>query len=246
MNSKLDTISNVLLACACLVVTTVGILDIWGRVAGAKAPPRSPAPVPAAARGAEPVDGVELTLADAPVLGSRKSGFVVVEFSDYQCPFCGRYARETYRLLQREFVESGKVAYAFMDFPLERIHASAFRAAEAARCAAREGKYWDMHDRMFANQSALAEPDLLNHGRALGLGESYRRCLATGLGTTIRNEITEGHRAGVSSTPTFLIGRFLPNNKVRVLRRLRGAQPYFAFQTSLRDLLAGPGHAGRR
>ena len=105
----------------------------------------------------------------APSRGKADARVTIVEFTDYQCPFCSRYVRETYPQLDKEYVQTGKVKYVLRDLPLEAIHPLAMKAAEAAHCAGEQGKYWEMHDRLFANQTELARTDLAKHAQALGL-----------------------------------------------------------------------------
>src|SRR5205823_6444165 len=143
-----------------------------------------------------------------PSRGSDTAALTLVEFSDYQCPFCGRHARETYPQIQRDYVSTGKLKYVFRDFPLEAIHPNAFKAAEAAHCAGVQGKYWEMHDRLFANQSALFPAQLFLHAQALGLDpQSFRQCLDSGqYAAEIRKDLEDGQKAGVTGTPAFILG----------------------------------------
>ena len=98
---------------------------------------------------------VRASLADAPALGRPDAPVTLVEFSDYQCPFCGRFFSATLSTLKRDYIDTGKVRYVFRDYPLAQIHPQARKAAEAAHCAGDQGKYWEMHDRLFRNQKAL-------------------------------------------------------------------------------------------
>ena len=156
----------------------------------------------------------------------------MVEFSDYQCPFCSRHFREVWPQLEREYVATGKVKYVLRDFPLEAIHPQAFKASEAANCAGEQGKYWEMHDRLFANQNALGPKELPNHAQALRLDTAnFQQCPDNGKQAgKIRNDLTDGQKAGVAGTPTFFLGLTDQNNpNVKALRIIRGAQPYAAF-----------------
>ena len=121
-----------------------------------------------AARPAEP-QNVVLSVDGAPSLGNGDAKVTLIEFSDYQCPFCGRHFSQTLPRLMTEYVKTGKVKYVLRDFPLEPIHPLAFKAAEAARCAGDQGKYWEMHGRLFSNQQALGPKDLPRHAEAVGL-----------------------------------------------------------------------------
>jgi protein-disulfide isomerase len=183
----------------------------------------------------------DLDIAGAPTKGRPDAKLVVVEFSDFQCPFCGRYTRETMPQVEREYVETGKIRYVFRHFPLERLHPLALRASEAAECAFQQGKFWPMHLQLFANQQALAEPDLTRSAQALGVNmSSYQVCMAAQLKspTRVRQDQTEGARAGITGTPTFFIGTMTAAGKVHALKRLVGAQPFAAFKTTLDALLS--------
>lgn len=92
---------------------------------------------------------------DLPLLGSQTAKVTLIEFSDYQCPFCGRHFTQTERTLKKEYVDSGKVKFYYRDFPLSQIHPGAQKGAEAARCAGDQGKYWQYHDLVFQNQSNI-------------------------------------------------------------------------------------------
>ncbi len=128
----------------------------------------------------------------------------------------------------------------FFDFPLESIHKNALKAAEASRCAAEQGKYWEMHDQLFANFTALETGDLVRHATTLNLDLlKFQECLDSGRYTNdIRRDISEGQRTGVRGTPTFLIG--IPeqgSSRMKALKRIRGAQPYPVFKEVLDSLL---------
>jgi protein-disulfide isomerase len=167
----------------------------------------------------------------------------VVEFSDYQCPFCGRHARETLPQIDEAYIKTGKVKYVFRDFPLERIHPDAIKAAEAARCAGESGKYWEMHDRLFGNQKALGVKDLVLHAQALGVdGPAFEQCLdGAKYATQVRQALSEGRRAGVRATPTSFIGLTQPNDgKITAAAVLQGAQSFADFQEAIEKLLSSP------
>lgn len=138
-------------------------------------------------------------------------------------------------------MKSGKIRYTIREFPLVQIHPQAFRASEAALCAGDQGKYWEMHDRLFANQRALAPDDIAGHARAVGLDEAeFARCLeAGGTGDRVRADLAIGLKAGINGTPTFFIGIVDSAGKsVKVVRTIRGAQPYAAFKAAIDAVLA--------
>ena len=216
-------------------------------------PVPTPTPAPGPAAGAPQANqampnltgppSFDLDIAGAATRGRQDAKLVLVEFSDFQCPFCGRYTRDTLPQVEREYVDTGKVRYVFRHYPLERIHPLALRAAEAGDCAHQQGKFWPMHTRLFGNQQALAEPDLTRSAEALGLNmSSFQQCMASQSTSPVRvrQDQTEGSRASITGTPTFFIGTITPAGKVHVLKRLVGARPYESFKTTLDGLLSSP------
>ncbi len=169
---------------------------------------------------------VEIDSSD-PSLGRASAPVTLIEFSDFQCPFCQRVAptikkiRDTY---------GDKVRIVWKDFPLTQIHPQAFKAGEAAHCAGDQGKYWEYHDRLFANQGQLQPEELKQHAAALGLdAAAFNACLdSSKYGERVRDGVAQGTRLGVNSTPTIYI-----NGRV-----LSGAQPYEAFVSVIDEELA--------
>ena len=183
---------------------------------------------------------VVLDLAGDPAKGRPDAPLTLVEFSDYQCPFCARIARETFPAVEKAYVETGKVRYVFRDFPLS-MHRYAFKAAEAANCAGEQGKYWEMHDRLFENVSALEPEKLPGYAQAVGLDPGrFEECLGSGRhAEEIRADMEDGRKAGVRGTPTLMIGTTEPGStKLAVVEILRGAQSPEALQAALDRLLA--------
>lgn len=186
------------------------------------------------------VKGLELTIASAAAKGQADAKFAIVEFADFECPFCGRYTRDTYGPLTKEFVDTGKLRYVFFHLPLERVHPRAFKAAEAAECAREQGKFWEMHDQLFANQQALAPADLLRHAQGSGVDTvQLQPCLDGGkMATRIRQDLAEAARLGAVTTPSFFIGQVQPDGTLKLLRKITGAQPYATFRAELQKVLA--------
>jgi len=152
---------------------------------------------------------------DDPSLGPASAPVTLVEFSDFQCPFCQR-VEPTIKQVRQTYGD--KVRVVWKDFPLTQIHPQAFKAGEAAHCAGDQGKFWEFHDRLFANQQALQPADLKKHAADMGLdAAAFGACLDTSkYGERVRDGVAEGSRLGVNSTPTIYI-----NGRV-----LSGAQPY--------------------
>ena len=166
------------------------------------------------------------TAADDPVRGNAAAPITIIEFSDFQCPFCARVNPTLARLRE---TYGDRIKIVFKDYPLPN-HPQAPKAAEAARCAGEQKKYWEMHDAMFANQRALEVPALKQTARAIGLeGASFDQCLDSGKYTaTIRSGTTLGDKMGVNSTPTLYVNG----------RPLIGAMPYENFKQIIDEELA--------
>ena len=240
----------------CIVLTLAALAFVGGRliVVGSQqdailgelqairmaleAPPAPQPPGGAAAN--QPPAGLTLSLDDAAVKGSADAMLTIVEFADFECPFCGQYVRDTHERIDREYVQTGKVRYAFRNFPLEQIHPHALEAGVAGECARQRGLFWDMHARMFADQQALTDAGLLKSATALGLSEGpFERCLTDAMTVArVRRDFQEGVSAGVRATPSFFIGTTAADGSVNVLRTLQGAQPFSVFQQALDELLA--------
>ncbi len=183
---------------------------------------------------------VFLTLEGDRFKGQRDAQVALIEFSDYQCPFCARHFSHTFPRIEDDYVKTGKVKYVFRDFPIQSIHPQAIKAHEAARCAGGQGKYWEMHDRLFANRNAQAPKDLSHHAKAIGIDQAeFDRCLDSGKYLLkVREDISEGEKAGVKGTPTFFLGVAEPNDlKMKPVRMIRGAHPYDVFKEAIESLL---------
>jgi protein-disulfide isomerase len=165
----------------------------------------------------------------------------VVEFSDFQCPYCGKYAANTWPRLKHDFVDSGKTRYIAMQYPLERIHPLALKASQAAECAGRQGKFWEMRDRLFESK-ALALSDLSEHANRLGLEkEAFRSCLEKEqTRSDIKADLDEGTRLGVQGTPMFFIGLVQSDGDVKLTRRIRGAASFEVFRAEIENALSVP------
>lgn len=178
-----------------------------------------------------------LGLDDAPQRGAARAPLVLVEFSDYQCPYCAVHAREVFPELEREFIAAGKLRYAVSELPLANIHPLAVPAAVAARCAGEQKRFWEMHARLFQHQRALEPWD--GHAKALGLNAAaFQSCMSEAKYVAlIEHNVQVAQTGGIRATPTFLLG-FADGNRVRVVRRMQGAAPYPVFKSEIEALLA--------
>lgn len=179
-----------------------------------------------------------LNVENAPTKGTKNAKLTLIEFSDYQCPFCKRHAESTFHQLDKTYISTGKVRYVFRDFPMETIHKHAQKAAEAALCAGDQGKYWDMHDKLFANQGALDLEQLTGYAKSVGVkAKPFKKCLTSGKYTeTVSQNSAEGHKIGINGTPSFLLG-ISDGNKVKSSKLIVGAQPFSAFKQEIDALL---------
>jgi protein-disulfide isomerase len=182
---------------------------------------------------------VRTSVADAPTLGRAEAPVTLVEFSDYQCPFCQRFFTTTLSAIKKQYVDTGKVRYVFRDFPLDQLHPLARKAGEAAHCAGEHGKYWEMHDLLFRNQKALAQPQLAEHARTIGVDEArFDECLSSGRhAARVERGLTDGSAIGVQGTPSFVVGKTKAGGVVEGTP-IRGAQPLEAFRRVIDQMLA--------
>jgi protein-disulfide isomerase len=195
-----------------------------------------------------PLENVFVETMGAPALGAATAKVTLVEFSDYQCPFCGRYATQTMSQILDEYVKTGKVRYIFRNFPLESIHPLAAKAAEGVLCAGEQNKYWEMHDRLFKNQSALDAKELAGHALVLGLDTpKFQQCLDSGKSAAqVKSDIQEGTKLGVRGTPAFFLGLTdTKSSKIKAELMLSGAQPISAFKEAIDKLLNPPKEEGK-
>lgn len=164
---------------------------------------------------------VQVSVEDDSVKGPENAKVTIVVFTDYQCPFCGKFAREILPLIISEYVDSGKAKIAIRDFPLS-FHTNSEKAAEASECAHEQGKFWEYHDKLFANQQKLGITDLKQYAKDLGLDTAkFDQCLDSGkYANEVKKDFQDGQSYGVSGTPTILI------NGMPVI----GAQPFSAFK----------------
>src|SRR6185295_9376207 len=173
-----------------------------------------------------PRHAIEVT-ADDPAIGPASAPVTLVEFSDFQCPFCQRVA-PTLKQVKQKYGD--KVRVVWKDFPLTQIHPQAFKAGEAGHCAAEQGKFWEYHDQLFANQQALMPDDLKKYAAAVGMdGARFNSCLDMSKhAEVVRDGVAQGNRLGINSTPTVFVNG----------RRVSGAQPYEMFAAAIDEELS--------
>lgn len=165
----------------------------------------------------------------------------IVEFADFQCPFCAQYVRGTWPLLRRQFIATNKARYVALNYPLETIHPLALAASEASECAALQGRYWQMRERLYASGDALTPADIMSHVEAIDLDKGqFAACLESDVTLEkIRADQAEAKRLGVTGTPTFFIGVVNVDGDIELVKRLQGALPSDAFAQELQRMLDG-------
>ena len=184
--------------------------------AAAQGAPAQPTQPPARLRNVSPDDDPALGPEDAPV--------TVIEFSDFQCPYCKSFRDNTFDALQQKY--GNKIRFVYRDFPLTSIHPEAMKAAEAADCANEQGKFWEIHDLLFSTQASIGVSNSKQLAQQLGLdADKCNQCLDSDkYAQEVQADMNDGNSYGVTGTPTFFI------NGVRLI----GAQPLSAF-TSVID-----------
>ncbi len=183
------------------------------------------------ANNAEPAD-----IDDDAVLGNDSATVTIIEFTDYECPFCGRHYSDTMSQIKENYVDTGKVKYVVRDYPLS-FHPSAQKAAEATECAGEQNNFWEMHDKLFETQGswgADAVATFKTYAAEIGLNAgAFATCLDSGaMEAEVNADLTAGSAAGISGTPGFWIISDNGDSK-----SISGAYPYATFQAAIDAML---------
>ena len=186
-----------------------------------------------------------IVVAGAPASGAATAKVMMVEVSDYHCPFCRRHTLTTQPQIDTEYINTGKLRYAFIDYPIDQLHPDAFKAHEAANCAGEQGKYWEMHAKLFesppARDGAQLVPQLVAQAQGIGLDVAkFRACFDGGkYATPVKDNVARMQALGVDSTPTFLIGLTpAPGQPMKVVKVVRGAVPFAQFKAAFDAVLS--------
>jgi protein-disulfide isomerase len=181
---------------------------------------------------------VKLDLTAAPVLGTRDAPVTLVEFTDYQCPFCQKFHSSAFQELKRNYIDTGRLRFYSRDLPLEALHPEAHRAAQAARCAGDQGAFWNIRDLMASHPAQLAMDNLIAYAAELGLNvATFRGCIAgQKYKELVQKDLTEAEKIGAGGTPAFVLGKSTPEGVEGDL--FVGAVPYVVFEQKLKQLLA--------
>jgi protein-disulfide isomerase len=201
------------------------IRQLLERQADAAKPAGPPAPTRA-----------RLHMEGAPMLGSKDAPITMVEFSDYQCPFCQRFHLQVYNEIKKDFIDTGKVRFYSRDLPIDQLHPNATRAAQAARCAGDQGQFWALRDIMSAHPENLDLNSLVADASSLKINpDTFRACVESGkYKEAVKSDLLEAMKIGADGTPSFVVGKSTPDGVDGEL--IVGAQPYSLFQAKFKSL----------
>ena len=200
-----------------------------------QAPAQAPAPAAAAPT------AKQLTLKEDGVyaLGRDDATLTLVEFTDYQCPFCSQFEANTLPELKKNYIDTGKLRIVLRDLPLE-FHQFALGAAQAARCAGDQGHFWEMKTLLFKNQTALDLDSLATYAGSLSLDiPSFKTCISSGKHLQkVRDDASYARSLNITGTPSFVLGRKNGDSLTGTL--IVGAQPLAYFDNAIKDALQHP------
>lgn len=197
---------------------------------------RTPAPVPQPAQ-APAVENVSLKVEPGwEVMGRDDAPVTIVEFADFQCPFCQKFHKDSFAQLKKEFIDTGKVRFVSRDMPLD-FHPFAQSAAEAARCAGEQGKFWEMRDTLISHAPDLQADKILSYASDLKLDTAaFKTCVdANKYKDVFAKDSAEAAKLGISGTPSFVIAK-TTKDELHGLKVV-GALPYTAFEAYINDAL---------
>lgn len=238
---------------SCIIAISIllsgGVLEVKGlttkkvgTAVASSAPAASVAPAAAAAADTGPV---KVSIDDDAVLGDKNAPLTMIEFSDYECPFCKRYFDQTYPEIKKNYIDTGKLKVVFRDLPLTFHDPMATKEAIAANCAKEQGgdtAYYKIHDAMFtqttSNGTGLSVDKLYTIAGEVGLNAAnFKACLdGDKHKDEVKKDLADAGTAGADGTPTFFVGKSDPSGTINGTR-LVGAQPYAAFSTIIDGLL---------
>jgi protein-disulfide isomerase len=192
--------------------------------------------------GSPSVENTPLDLTNAPARGSASAPVTLVEISDYHCPFCRRHIQQTAPQIYSDYIQTGKVRHVFIHYPIDQLHPDAYKSHEAAMCAADQGKFWELHAKLFETQATTPE-QLIGMAQSAGLDvAAFRTCLTSKKhAAEVRQSVEKMSQLGLTGTPMFLIGRTPKGSEpFKNLQSVQGAQSFSVFKQAFDDALAKP------
>jgi protein-disulfide isomerase len=190
---------------------------------------------PGRARPSRPTTAKVATLG-SPILGDLKAPITMVEFTDYQCPFCRKFYSNAFKKLKEQYIDTGKLRLVLRDLPLG-FHANARPSAKSAHCAGEQNKFWEMHDALFEGGGKLESNDLTTYAKNIGLDiQSFESCLhSERYKEKIDKDLSDARQAGITGTPSFVLGK-TTDNFVQG-KFIGGTRPFVFFQNLIDPLL---------
>jgi protein-disulfide isomerase len=216
-------IAGIIIAGAVIVAPRISLKDVNKPAAGLKEA------VPEGSSGnSEEEIKADVFIEGEPLLGDPNAPVTIIEFSDFQCPFCAEFDASTFPQIKKEYVDTGKAKVVFKNFPLS-FHQFSQSAAEAGECAQEQGKFWEYKETLFENQENLSVENLKKYAKDLGLdAQKFDSCLdSEKFKSEVENDFNEGVAAGIMGTPSFIVGS----------ETLVGAQPFSEFQKAIEQEL---------
>ena len=220
----------------------IAVVTASGSIAYRNFAPVGVAPGPAVrpTRPRVPLPDSPIPLSGAHIEGSASARVGILQYSDFQCPFCGVFARDSLPVVREALIKPGKLLIAFRHMPLDEIHPLARQAAYFSECAASQGKFWTVHDLLFASPLDVTPSTIERMSAIAGLQKStIDNCMSSGDFRHVSQDATEAMRLGVTGTPTFFVGYVESGNRLRVTDRLVGAQKPTQIAQVVERLLAG-------
>lgn len=216
------------------LLATLAIIVTCGLLVWANRTRIWPPPPPTIAPPEAPV-----SLEGAALMGDATAPVALVIYSDYECPYCARFDRDTLPTIERAYVNTGKVRVAMRQHPIEGLHPHALDAAAAAVCAGRQGRFWEMHGALFADQHDLGARRIMAEADRLGLDlAAFASCRADDvIKQRVKAEAAQAEAFGLTGTPAFLVGRLQPDGRVKASAVLSGARPIREFTAAIDDAL---------
>ena len=186
--------------------------------------------------GPAPPSRAKLDLSGFQMLGSKDAPVTLVEFTDYQCPYCRQFHVSVFGELKKNYIDTGKVRFYSRDLPLDQIHPNAVRAAQAGRCAADQGQFWKMRDLMGSNPDKLDLESLVSEAGTLQMDtKAFRTCVESQkYKEAVQTDVLEAMKIGAEATPTFVLGKSTPQGVEGEL--IEGTMPYAKFVQAIEKL----------
>ena len=247
--SKISKVQSTQILVALLIVASFFIGSLWTKVQyleknGVQNAAIAPKQAVAPQAPQQPAGPVEVSVDDDPMMGDKNAKVTVIDFTDYECPFCKRYFDETFSQIKKEYIDTGKIKYVYRDLPLS-FHQNAHKEAQAAECAREQGgdtAYFLYHDEIFkrttSNGTGLALSQLSVIANDIGLnGSTLQSCLDTEkYKAEVDEDLADASTYGATGTPSFFIGKSSTSDKFKGTI-LIGAQPFAAFKTIIDEQL---------